>query len=111
MAGDAIVHVMQERNLTDPSMVSVEEALYKYNEMYLASTGYSTEGINTALEGLAAQKGEGTPSPRTIELDEMSARMTATIEAKKVTFSSEAKKSLDVTTSKAIKDTLKRKKN
>ena len=109
IASDAIVSIMQERNLTDPSRVSVEEALYKYNETYLANTGHSSDETNSVLEGLVAQKGNGSKSPKTIETEKTTARITSTIETKKAKFSSKSKTKLDESTSKAIKETLKRK--
>lgn len=113
IAGDAIISLMQEKDITDPTKVSDEEALERFNVEYnktIQSISQSSEKSNNAVEQLNALKNDGSQSPKAIELEETKERITTVIQARKTSFSDKAKKKIDDSVSKTMKETLKKKK-
>lgn len=111
IAGDAIISLMQEKNITDPTQISDEDALERFNVEYnktIQNMSQSSAKTNNIVEQLTALKGDGSQSPRTIELEEAKARVTTVIQSRKSSFSDRAKKKIDDSASKTMKETLKK---
>lgn len=113
MAGDAIVSVMQEQGITDPSKVSDSDVLQKFTESYektALESMQSSQQSNAVLEGLNAQKQEAdSEAPKAIDLSAMQASAVVAIQARKASFSDKAKQKIDSKASKMLKETLKQK--
>lgn len=112
IAGDAIISLMQEKNITDPTQISDEDALERFNVEYnkiIQNMSQSSEKTNNIVEQLNALKGDGSQSPRAIELEEAKVRVTTVIQSRKSSFSDRAKKKIDDSASKTMKETLKKK--
>lgn len=112
IAGDAIISLMQEKNITDPTQISDEDALERFNVEYnktIQNMAQSSAKTNNAVEQLNALKGDGSQSPRAMELEEAQARVTTVIQSRKSSFSDKAKKKIDDSVAKTMKETLKKK--
>lgn len=113
MAGDAIVSVMQEQGITDPTKVSDNDVLQKFTDDYQKTaldSMKSSQQSNAVLEGLNAQKPQAdTDAPKAIDLDAIKASATVAIQARKASFADKSKQKVDSKASKMMRETLKKK--
>lgn len=112
MAGDAIVSVMQEQGITDPSKVSDTDVLEKFTQAYEQTSldaMESSKQSNAVLEILNAQKQENTEAPKAVDLEAIKASATVAIQARKASFSEKSKQKVDSQASKMMRETLKKK--
>ena len=113
LAGDAIVSLMQEQGITDPTKISNDQAMQKFAEMYQTKTAESIKSstqTNDVLSQLNAQKPEQTEDvPKAFDIDRMKKRATTAIQARKASFSDMAKKSIDDSVAAQLRETIKKK--
>lgn len=114
MAGEAIISLMQEQGITDPSKITDDQAMQKYVDMYRAKTAEavkSSEQSNNVLSQLSAQK-EGqdeADTPKAFDIEKIKASATGAIQARKASFTDMAKKSMDTKVADELRETIKRK--
>lgn len=112
MADEAIIAVMKEQNITDPSKVSQDAVMEKYQEIYSSTARETTKQSTSVAEQMRAQKPEGSnesssPAKKVIDEDRakrvisdrsktLSHRASSTVESEELRTALKRKKQTDL---------------